>query len=74
MGNNQEITLKQLSNIIEISSNKKLTRNFKDLRNGEVIRNCADFNLAKEFLNFQPKNKVEKEIPILYEWIKQNEF
>ncbi len=74
LGNNQEITLKKLSKIIEISSNKKISRNFKNLRTGEVIRNCADFSLARELLNFQPKYKVEKEIPILYEWIKNNEF
>ena len=74
LGNNQEITLRKLSSIIETCSNRKLIRNFKDLRTGEVLRNCADFSLARELLNIQPKYKVEKEIPILYEWIKKNEF
>ena len=74
LGNNQEISLIELSNIIEKFSNKKLFRNFKGLREGEVIRNCADYNLAKTILNFRPKKKFEKEIPNLYEWIRINEF
>ena len=69
LANNQEISLLELSEIIEISSNKKLSRNFKDKRNGEVNRNSSEFKLAKKILNFQPKK-----IPLLYDWIRKNEF
>ena len=74
LGNNQEISLIELSNIIEEFSKKKLLRNFKGLREGEVIRNCADYSLAKKILKFKPKKEFEKEIPKLYEWIRINEF
>ena len=74
LGNNQEISLNDLSKIIEDFSNKKLLRNFKGLRKGEVIRNCAEYNLAEKILNFKPKKKFEEEIPNLYEWIRINEF
>ena len=74
LANNQEISLTELSDIIEISSEKKLIRNFKNLRDGEVIRNCSEYALAKRILNFEPKRKFEKEIPALYDWIKENEF
>ena len=63
-----------MSNIIEEFSKKKLLRNFKGLREGEVIRNCADYSLAKKILKFKPKKEFEKEIPNLYEWIRINEF
>ena len=59
---------------IEEFSKKKLLRNFKALREGEVIRNCSEYNLAKEFLDFEPTKKFKEEIPILYKWIKENEF
>ena len=74
LANNQEISLIELSDIIEICSEKKLSRNFKDERNGEVIRNSSEFKLAKKILNFEPQKKFDKEIPILYDWIRQNEF
>ena len=74
LGNNQEISLNELSNIIEKFSGRELRRNFGNKRNGEVIRNCSEFNLAKEFLDFQPTKKFKEEIPILYKWIKENEF
>jgi hypothetical protein len=66
--------LTELSDIIEISSKNKLIRNFKNLRDGEVIRNCSEYALAKRILNFEPKRKFEKEIPDLYDWIKEYEF
>ena len=74
LANNQEISLIELSDIIEICSEKKLSRNFKDERKGEVIRNSSEFQLAKKILNFEPQKKFKKEIPILYDWIRQNEF
>ena len=74
LANNQEISLTDLSDIIETCSKKKLLRNFKTLRNGEVIRNCSEYDLAKRILNFEPNKKFEKEIPVLYDWIKENEF
>ena len=74
LANNQEISLLELSEIIEIASNKKLSRNFKDKRNGEVNRNSSEFILAKKILNFQPKKNFYEEIPLLYDWIKKNEF
>jgi UDP-glucose 4-epimerase len=74
LANNQEISLTELSDIIEISSKKKLIRNFKKLREGEVFRNCSEYDLAKRILNFEPKRKFEKEIPDLYDWIKEYEF
>jgi len=74
LANNQEISLIELLDIIEICSKKKLSRNFKDNRIGEVIRNSSEFQLAKKILNFQPKKKFDKEIPLLYDWISLNEF
>ena len=74
LANNREISLIELSDIIEKCSDKKLLRNYGEMRNGEVLRNCSEFNLAKEFLNFEPTKKFEDEIPILYKWIKENEF
>ena len=50
------------------------TKEFKDFRIGEVVRNCSDYSLAKEVLYFEPKKEFYEGICELYSWIKETEF
>lgn len=44
---------------------------FKNKRKGEVERNFADYALAKEKLNFEPKVSLEDGLKLTWEWFRE---
>ena len=74
LANNREISLLEICDILERYTSKKLEKVFFDQRQGEVVRNCSDYSLAKEILSFEPKKDFFDGIVDLYKWIEKTEF
>ena len=70
-GNNIPISLKDFINEIEISTEKKLNKNYIDMQLGDVNETYADISKSKSELNFSPKIKIHEGIKNFINWYKK---
>ena len=67
---NVETSLNELIKIFSKLLNKTVEIEYKPFRNGEVLRNFGDYNLAKNELDFEPNKDLESLIQETFIWYK----
>jgi len=73
LASGKETTIKELAHIIlNVAGKDKHPISYLSSRTGEVDRNFASFDLAKELLGFVPKTDLEKAIQITWNSFKNN--
>lgn len=69
LASGREVSVKELAElIVEVSGRDDVVIDFLDKRVGEVERNFANYDLAKEILGFEPKIDLKKGIELTWEW------
>ena len=70
LSTNVETTLNELISIFSKIANKKIQVQYFPARIGEVYRNFADYNLAKNELSFEPNKDLESLLEDTFRWYK----
>lgn len=68
LGNNKNVTLKSIIDVIEKNVGNKATIEYDQLPEGDALETYANIKLSKEKLDFQPKTNIELGIPKFIEW------
>ncbi|MCQ2741355.1 MAG: SDR family oxidoreductase [Alphaproteobacteria bacterium] len=78
LGNPQEITIKQLYELVAAKINSELKIVYETTSSDDPIRRCPDISLAKEKLNWEPKIRrnegLDKTIEYFREQLKTQKF
>ena len=70
LSSNVETSLNELIKIFSKFSNKNVEIKYEPFRDGEVLRNFGDSNLAKNELGFEPNKDLESLIKNTFIWYK----
>ena len=70
LSSNVETSLNELIKIFSKLSNKTVEIEYEPFRDGEVLRNFGDYNLAKNELGFEPNKDLESLIKKTFIWYK----
>lgn len=70
----REVSVRDLAElIISLSDKTDYPIEFLPKRRGEVERNFANFDLAQNLLNFEPKTNLEKAIELTWVWFREQQ-
>jgi UDP-glucose 4-epimerase len=73
LASGQETSVKELAEIIvSISGQKGYPINYLPIRKGEVEKNFATFDYAKQVLNFEPKTSLKDALSETWDWVHMN--
>jgi len=72
LGESQTIRLDRLISLIESALGRQAVIDRQPLQPGDVPITCADISKAQKMLNYQPRVKVEKGIPLFVDWFRKN--
>ena len=72
LGESQTIRLDRLISLIESALGRKAVIDRQPLQPGDVPITCADISKAQKMLNYRPRVKVEKGIPLFVDWFRKN--
>jgi UDP-N-acetylglucosamine 4-epimerase len=67
----ENITINRLFELIAQCAGSSLKPIYREERQGDIRHSLADISLACEFLNYQPRVKVEEGLRITFEWFKK---
>ena len=74
LASNKETKVIDLANMINDLTGNTAGIEFKERRDWDrIIRRCASVEKAKELIGYEPKIGVEKALPIILKWFKENE-
>ena len=68
LGNDQPTSLMDFIQVIENTAGREAEKQYLPLQPGEVVETAADISLARELLGFEPKGRLETELPKVFRW------
>lgn len=72
LASGKEVSVKELAEkIIEVAGSDNHTIKYLDARVGEVERNFASFDFAKEVLDFQPSISLHESLVMTWQWFQE---
>lgn len=71
IGNNQPVELEQFIKCIENALDKKATKNYLPMQDGDVVRTFADVTELEKAINFKPKTDLQYGINNFVAWYKE---
>lgn len=74
LGNNEEVSILELSKIIRMKINPKLEVNFQEFENDSSLRRKPNINLAKKILGWSPKIELERGLIKTIDYFKNTSY
>jgi UDP-glucuronate 4-epimerase len=71
LGNDKSVELEKFISLLGVYLNKKITKNYLPVQDGDVSDNRGDIEKAKKFLDFDPRTNIEDGLKIFTDWYKE---
>jgi UDP-glucose 4-epimerase len=72
IGGREEVTINQLANYIEVVTNKKIERIYKEYAKGDIFKAIPEMIHLKEDFGYEPRHSFQEGLTKMYHWYRNH--